>query len=262
VKVENGEVVGTQLELAGFGGADRNTIAAYTRSGIIAALRRGHGSRGHAYAFGAVVRALMAHHAAKADERVESARGVGKLDQAKARKLHAEASIAELRAGERHEELLPRATVLQAWSHVITASRTKLLALPAAIASQLEVFPLEWDPQEDVMRPHPERGNRHGGSLDQSAIPVEGEGTAGRARVRGGQRRQTCGRAVRAGSQDHPGLAHPSWRGRGGRLGAARSRTAAPSDPRPRRGLDRPRPLGVPVGGVSHPYLAHARPSD
>jgi phage terminase Nu1 subunit (DNA packaging protein) len=128
----------TQLQLAEVIGADRNTVAGWTRLGM-PVHRRGRGSRGHSYDVGACVRWVRAHDAEQARQKLEAARSTSSLDLARARKMQADAVTSELKAALRQGQLVPIQEVLDAVANTFQVVRTRILALPATLAEQVMV---------------------------------------------------------------------------------------------------------------------------
>jgi phage terminase Nu1 subunit (DNA packaging protein) len=119
----------TQLELASLFGADRNTIATWTRAGMPVA-HRGRGSRGHSYDVGACLRWIRERDRAEHEKALAAARAVSPSDSARARKLAAEAGLAELELRKRRGEIADVAEVEQRWTALVVAARNALLGVP------------------------------------------------------------------------------------------------------------------------------------
>ncbi len=104
MKPDAGALV-TQLELAGLLGVDRNTVAAWTRSGMPVA-RRGRGSRGHAYAVGPCVRWTRQRDHEQHTRALAAAKAVSPAERARVRKLTADARRVELATLEREGDVV------------------------------------------------------------------------------------------------------------------------------------------------------------
>jgi phage terminase Nu1 subunit (DNA packaging protein) len=119
----------TQLRLADLMGADRNTLATWTRQGMPVA-RRGRGSRGHAYDVGACVRWIRERDRAQHERALAAAKATSQADAARARKWTAEARRAELDVRKREGELVSAAEVERRWTTIGAEARNQLLGLP------------------------------------------------------------------------------------------------------------------------------------
>ncbi len=124
-----GPILMTQIQLADLLGADRNTLAAWTRAGMPVA-RRGRGSRGHAYDVGACVRWIRQRDRAQQERALAAAKAGSVADAARARKWTADARRSELDLRKREGELVSAVEVEQRWATIATQIRTALLGLP------------------------------------------------------------------------------------------------------------------------------------
>jgi phage terminase Nu1 subunit (DNA packaging protein) len=125
-----------QLELAELFGADRNTIASWTRAGM-PVTRRGRGSVGHEYDAGVCVRWLRERDRAQHAQALAAAKAASGLQPAKARKWAAEAARAEFEQAKREQQFVPVAEVAQRWAGIVLHARTALLGLPMRARQRL-----------------------------------------------------------------------------------------------------------------------------
>ena len=122
----------TRKQLAVDLGCDVRTTFKWEDEGMPVA-QRGAGRRGSLYDLAACRRWVAARNAAAAQRP-----GATELATERARKERAQAIESEQRVALRAGQLLNRDDVEKAWASEVTAVRTKLLGLPAALADQLQ----------------------------------------------------------------------------------------------------------------------------
>lgn len=124
-----GPLLVTQIQLSDLLGADRNTLATWTRAGMPVA-RRGRGSRGHAYDVGACVRWIRQRDRAQHERALAAAKAGSVAEGARARKWTADARRSELDLRKREGELVSAAEVDRRWAAIGVQLRNDLRGLP------------------------------------------------------------------------------------------------------------------------------------
>ena len=127
-----GPLLVTQLLLAEILGADRNTLAMWTRGGMPVS-RRGRGSRGHAYDVGACVRWIRQRDGAQHARALAAAKAVSDVGSARARKWSADARRAEFDLRQREGEFVLVADVERRWTALVTEARNQLLGVSSRL---------------------------------------------------------------------------------------------------------------------------------
>lgn len=120
--------------LAELFGVDRRTVSRWIKAGLPA---EKHG-RAKLIDLSVAIRWVRERDAETAEARIAAVRSTPDLDVARARKVSAEARIAEANAAAREGELLPAAAVGERWTKRIIAARERFLSLaPVAVQSGL-----------------------------------------------------------------------------------------------------------------------------
>ena len=127
-----GALLVTQLLLAEIFGADRNTLALWTRGGMPVS-RRGRGSRGHAYDVGACVRWIRQRDGAQHARALAAAKAASDVGSARGRKLLADARRAEFDLRQREGEFVLVADVERRWARLVTEARNQLLGVSSRL---------------------------------------------------------------------------------------------------------------------------------
>ena len=127
-----GPLLVTQLLLAELLGADRNTLATWTRAGMPVS-RRGRGSRGHAYDVGACVRWIRQRDRVQHERTLAAATAASGVDKSRARKWAADAQRAEFDLRKREGEVVLAADVARRWGAMVVEARTSLLGIPTRL---------------------------------------------------------------------------------------------------------------------------------
>ena len=73
-----------------------------------------------------------------------------KIDQARLRKLNAEAKMIEIRVTAMEEKLIPAAVVKDTWDKITETIRARLLKIPAEVAAELESIKDKAEAQEII----------------------------------------------------------------------------------------------------------------
>lgn len=137
--VRLGKFIVTQTTLAFLFGVDRSTIATWTRAGCPVADTDPH--RPKEYNLAEVLPWIRARDRAAADE-ASSARSSPELDEARLRKLRAEAALIELDLSKRKAELIPASDIEPRWARMVLSMRERILSI-APVAVQRGVVPPE-----------------------------------------------------------------------------------------------------------------------
>jgi phage terminase Nu1 subunit (DNA packaging protein) len=125
----DGEIVVNQLVFADLLGVDRSTIQALIRRGLPVVGQRAGRGRSHQIPVGPGFRWIRQMDQAAHEEQL--VKGNPAHEEARLRKLQAEARIAEANAAEREAELVPAAQVGERWARMALEVKERALVLPA-----------------------------------------------------------------------------------------------------------------------------------
>lgn len=138
--------------LAEICGVHPNTVALWIKAGMPVSGRAGTGGRSNTIDLGAAIQWRRQVDGHEFEERLAAVRSSPDMDKLRARKLEAEARIAEANAAAREGELVPADEVVDRWSRIVLSVREGVLSLAPRAVQAGVLAPEQEDALSDLSR--------------------------------------------------------------------------------------------------------------